>query len=127
MSQEETERISSVLRLLAESLDARWTDGAQVGAALREFGKMARLRIPAYGVLPLSDDQLFDSIDAIAVKHLSLAVAREAMKAAVERVEPLASRDEIEVAVDHVCAILNLAYFNAGLAFGVTLSDLKSL
>jgi hypothetical protein len=70
---------------------------------------------------------LFDAIDAIAVKHLDLAAAREEMNAAVVRVEPLASRDEIEVAVDRVCAVLNVAYFNAGLAFGVTLSDLRSL
>ena len=46
---------------------------------------------------------------------------------ALARIEPLASRDEIEVAVDHVCAVLNIAYFNAGLAFGVTLADLRSL
>lgn len=128
MSHDKAERISSLLRLLAESLDARRTsDRPQVGTALREFGRLARLQIPAYGVLPLSNDQLFDAIDAIAVKHLNLAAAREEMNAAVARVEPSASRDEIEVAVDQVCAVLNVAYFNAGLAFGVTLSDLKSL
>ena len=128
MSHEGTERISPLLKLLVDSLDARRSqDHPEVAAALRELGTMARLQIPARGVLPLSDDQLFDAIDAIAVKHLNLAAAREEMNAAVARVEPLATRDEIEVAVDHVCAVLNVAYFNAGLAFGVTLADLKSL
>ena len=88
---------------------------------------MARLQIPARGVLPYSDDQLFDAIDDVAVKHLSLAAAREQLTVALSRIEPLASRDEIEVAVDHLSAVLNIAYFNAGLAFGVTLADLRSL
>ncbi len=128
MSHEGTERVSSLLKLLVESLEARRNPEApEVPLALVELGKLARLQIPARGVLPFSDDQLFDAIDAIAVKHLNLAAAREEMNAAVARVEPLASRDEIEVAVDHVCAVLNVAYFNAGLAFGVTLADLKSL
>jgi hypothetical protein len=128
MSHEGTERVSSLLKLLVESLEARRNPEApEVALALVELGKLARLQIPARGVLPFSDDQLFDAIDAIAVKHLNLAAAREEMNSAVARVEPLASRDEIEVAVDHVCAVLNVAYFNAGLAFGVTLADLKSL
>ena len=128
MSHDGMERICSLLRLLAESLDARKSpDQPQVGAALREFGKLARLQIPAGGVLPLSNDQLFDAIDGIAVKHLNLKAAREELEVVLARLEPLASRDEIEVAVDHVCAVLNIAYFNAGLAFGVTLADLKSL
>ena len=128
MSHEGTERVSSLLKLLAESLEARRNpEHPEVALALIELGRLARLQIPARGVLPLSDDQLFDAIDAVAVKHLNLAAAREAMNTAVARIEPLEARDEIEVAVDHVCAILNVAYFNAGLAFGVTLSDLKSL
>ena len=128
MTHQGTERVSSLLRLLAESLDARRSpDHPQVAAALLEFGKMARLQIPVRGVLPLSNDQLFDAIDGVAVKHLNLAAVREQLTVGLARVEPLAARDEIEVALDQVCAILNIAYFNAGLAFGVTLADLKSL
>ena len=128
MSTNEAGRISPLLRLLVESLDARRNpDHPEIAAALCAFGQLARLQIPARGVFPLSDDQMFDTIDAIAIKHLDLAGAREALDATLARVEPPVSRDDIEVAVDHLCAVLNVAYFNAGLAFGVTLDDLKSL
>jgi hypothetical protein len=128
MTPEETERISSLLKLVAESLDARRNpEDPAVALALMELGKLARLQIPARGVLPLSDDRLFDAIDSVAVKHLNLAVAREELNVALSRVDTLSSRNEIEVAVDHICAVLNIAYFNAGLAFGITLADLKSL
>ena len=128
MSHEGMDRISPLLRLLAESLDARRNpDHPEVTAALCEFGKLTRLQIPARGVLPLSNDQLFDSIDGVAIKHLNLEGAREELNAVLARVAPLSSKDEIEVAVDQLCAVLNVAYFNAGLAFGVTLADLRSL
>ena len=128
MGHDGAERISPLLKLLAESLDARRNpDHPEVGAALCEFGKLARLQIPARGVLPLSNDQLFDAIDSVAVTYLNLAAAREQLDAALAEVEALSSRDVIEVAVDRVCAVMNIAYFNAGLAFGVTLADLKSL
>ena len=121
------EHLSPLLRLLAEAHDARSSaDYPQVGAALSELGRLARLQIPTRGVLPLSDDQLFDAIDAVAAKHLDLGTVRQALDAALAAVQPAASRDEIEVAVDHLCAVLNVVYFNAGLAFGVTLADLKS-
>ena len=122
------ERISPLLRLLAEALDARGEAGQpQSGAALCELGQLARIRIPVRGALPLSDDQLFNEVDGIAIKYLDLGAVRAALDASLRQVEPPTSRDDIEVAVDHLCAVLNVAYFNAGLAFGVTLADLKSL
>jgi len=125
---EATERIAPLPRLLADALDARGShDQPQAGAALCELGQVARLRIPVRGVLPLSDDQLFDEIDRVAVEHFELAAVRQTLDATLAGVESLATRDEIEVAVDHLCAVLNVAYFHAGLAFGVTLADLKSL
>jgi hypothetical protein len=125
---EPTERISPLLRLLAEALDARTNaDYPRVGAALTELGYLARLQIPVRGVLPLSDDHLFNAIDEIASKHLDLSGVRQALDAALTAIQPAATRDEIEVAVEHLCAVLNVTYFNAGLAFGVTLADLKSL
>ena len=128
MAETTPERIAPLLRLLAEALDARGgPDQPNSGAALREFGQLARLRIPVCGVLPLSDDQLFNEVDKVAIAHLDLNAIRQTVDAALSRVELLSARDEIENAVDHLCAVLNVAYFNAGLAFGVTLADLKSL
>jgi hypothetical protein len=125
---ESTERISPLLRLLVEALDARTNvDHPRIGAALAELGELARLQIPVRGVLPLADDQLFDAIDKVAVKHLGLDAVRQSLDEALRAVQPLATRDEIEVATDHLCALLNVVYFNAGLAFGVTLADLRSL
>ena len=103
------------------------TDHPDIGKALHAFGQIARLQIPAGGVFPLSNDQLFDAIDGVAVTHLDLGGAREALDAALAQVEGLSTRDEIEVAVNHLSAVLNVAYFHAGLAFGVTLADLRSL
>ena len=128
MAEPTPERISPLLRLLADALNARrGTDDPQAGAMLCEFGQLARLQIPIRGALPLSDDQLFNEIDMVAIKHLDLAGARKALDEALTQVDPLATRDEIEVAVDHLCAVLNIAYFHAGLAFGVALADLRSL
>lgn len=128
MSEATAERIAPLLRLLADALDARSSqDQPQAGAALCELGQIARLQIPVRGALPLSDDQLFNAIDSVAVKHFDLAAIRKTLDATLARVELQATRDEIEVAVDHLCAVLNIAYFHAGLAFGVTLADLKSL
>lgn len=128
MAESTSERISPLLRLLAEALDARGVaEQPNPGAALCELGRLARLRIPVRGVLPLADDQLFNEIDRIAIDYLDLGAIRRNLDAQLARVAPLSARDEIEVAVDHLCAVLNVAYFNAGLAFGVTLADLKSL
>ena len=122
------ERISPLLRLLAEALDARDEAGQPPsGAALCELGQLARIRIPVRGALPLSDDQLFNEVDGVATKYFDLGAAREALDTALKQVEAPSTRDELEVAVDNLCAVLNVAYFNAGLAFGVTLADLKSL
>lgn len=127
MSDQIRHQISPLLRLLADALDAREGTRDTQGAALRELGALARLQIPIRGVLPLADDQLFNAIDSVAIRHLDLGGVRETLNAALARVEPLAARDEIEVAVDHLCAVLNVVYFNAGLAFGVTLDDLKTV
>ena len=128
MSAPATTNIAPLLRLLAEALDARHCgDHPTAGSALSEFGRLARLQIPIHGALPLSDDQLFDAIDGVAVRHFDLGATRHALDAAVAQIEPLPTRDEIEVAIDHLCAVLNVVYFHAGLAFGVTLADLKSL
>lgn len=127
MPQHEKQRTVPLLRLLVEALEARQSpEHPAVAAALYELGRLARLQIPAHGALPLSDDQLFNAVDKIAAKHLDLDGARDALDVALANVHPLSSRDGIEVAIAQFAAVLNVAYFHAGLAFGVTLSDLRS-
>lgn len=75
----------------------------------------------------MSEDQLFDEIDNVATKHFDLGGVRATLDAALAKIESLRERDEIEVAIEHLCAVLNTAYFDAGLAFGITFADLKSL
>jgi hypothetical protein len=128
MSDLDTPRVPALLRLLAEALESRAAASQpSAGAALLDLSQLARLSIPVRGVLPLSDDKLFDEIDVVGTRHFQLAEARQAVDAALARLEPLSSRDEIEVAVDHLSAVLNIVYFNAGLSFGITLADLKSV
>jgi hypothetical protein len=126
MSDARSARIAPLLALLAEALEAG-TDSSWAGnpAALVALGQLARLHIPVRGVLPLTDDQLFNAIDVVGAKHFDLAAVRTAVDSALRQVEPFSSRDEIEVAVDHLCAVLNVTYFHAGLAFGITFSDLR--
>lgn len=127
MAEPGSNRIAPLLRLLADSLETRTGGDGTAGAVIRELGQLARLRIPIRGVLPLSDDQMFDDVDEIAIRYLDLAAIRENLDAALRGVEPFATREEIEVGVDHLSSVLNVAYFNAGLAFGITLADLERL
>src|SRR5688500_11142907 len=118
MSHTNIARISPLLALLQGALDARASDnGHQDGAALVALGKLARVRIPLRGVLPMSDDQLFDAIDDVGMRHFDLEPIKQAVDRALSQIEPASSRDEIEVAIDHLCAVLNILYFDAGLAF----------
>lgn len=127
MSPRRAGAISPLLILIAEALDAQpREDRPHEGEALRALGALARLHIPARGVLAPAEDALYNAIDQIAMSHLDLAVPRKALGTALVSVEPYTKRDEIEAAVNHLSAVLDVAYFNAGLAFGVTFADLKS-
>ena len=126
MSSRRAGGLSPLLLLMVEALDARHDkDRPDEGKALRELGALARIKVPARGVLAPTEDELYNAIDQIAMRHLSLGVPRKALGAALLGVEPFAKRDEIEVAVNHLCAVLDVAYFNAGLAFGVTLAEFR--
>jgi hypothetical protein len=128
MSEPNIARISPLLALLQEALDSRSSGGdPQEGAALVALGQLARLRIPLRGALPMSDDQLFNAIDDVGVRHFDLGPIKEAVNRALSQIEPSSTRDEIEVSIDHLCAVLNVVYFDAGLAFGITLADLRSV
>jgi hypothetical protein len=128
MSPRRAGAISPLLVLIAEALAAdRRQERPGEGAALRELGALARVQVPARGVLAPSDDALYNAIDQIAMSHLDLGIPRKALGAALAGVEPFTKRDEIEVAVNHLSAVLDVAYFNAGLAFGVTFADLRTI
>lgn len=117
-----------LVRVLAEALEGRQQEGSRrQAAAVRDLGRLARVQVLLHGVLPQSDDDLYNAIDRIAIKHLDLGGVRATLDSALADIEGVTRRDEIEVAVDHLIAVLNLTYFSAGLAFGVTLADLKSL
>jgi hypothetical protein len=128
MSEQRIARISPLLVLLQEALDARAGGSVpEEGVALVALGQLARLHIPVRGVLPMSDDQLFNAVDDIGMRHFDLGAIKQAVDRALSQIEQPSTRDEIEVAIDHLCAVLNVVYFDAGLAFGITLADLRSL
>lgn len=120
--------ISPLLVIIADALDA---DGRRErpgeGTALRAFGALARVQIPARGVFAPIENELYAAIDGIANEHLDLATLRKAFGSALVGIEPLTKLDEIEVAANEFCAVSDIAYFNAGLAFGITLAELRSV
>jgi hypothetical protein len=56
-------------------------------------------------------------------RHLDLRKPRKEFFGATATVEPFSKRDEIESAANHFQTVSELAYFYAGLAFGVTFAD----
>ena len=94
--------------------------------ALRAFGELALVQIPRRGVFAPADGELYSPIATIADRHLGLRVSRTAFLDATAAVEPFARRDEIQSAANDFQTVSDLAYFYAGLAFGVTFADLRS-
>lgn len=120
--------LSPLLILVIEALEAQvGKDRQREGDALRAFGELARVQIPARGVLAPTENELYQAMDRIATTYLGLSNPRKAFRAALASVEPFAKRDEIECVVNQLRAVSDIAYFNAGLAFGVTFADLKSI
>jgi hypothetical protein len=128
MSPRRAGAISPLLVIIAEALDA---DGRRErpgeGAALRAFGALARVQIPARGIFAPIDDELYSAIDRIAADHLEMAALRKALGNTLVTIEPFTKRDEIESVVNEFCAVSDIAYFNAGLAFGITFAELRSM
>lgn len=113
-----------IVRLLIEALEEQESkDRPGEAAALRAFGELALVQMPSRGVLAPNDDELYDAIDRIARKHLELRIASKEFYRATGAVEPFTKRDEIESAANHFRTVSDVAYFYAGLAFGVTLAD----
>lgn len=120
--------LSPLLVVLIEALETQNSkDRPGEADALRAFGELARVHIPTRGVLAPIENELYQAVDRIATKHLRLATARKALIAALAGVEPFSRRDEIESAADTFRSVSDVAYFNLGLALGVTFADLRAI
>jgi hypothetical protein len=91
--------------------------------ALTELTTLAIRKIPARGIFDPAvhgEPELFAAIESVAIRHLALATARTAWRAAIDEAElPFAKRDHLERAAQHVLDISETTYFYAGLAFGL--------
>ena len=96
-------------------------------AALAAFGQWALIRVPAQGVLAPDDPHSLTAIQQIARRHLQLDGARAEVKEALSAIEPFEARDSIESAYNHLQSVYDDAYYYAGLACGITLTNLDGL
>jgi hypothetical protein len=91
--------------------------------AFTELTKLALKKVPARGLFDPAvrgEPDLFAAIDGVAVRHLSLADARQAWRGALDASGlPFARRDELERAAHQVQDASDTVYFYAGLAFGL--------
>jgi hypothetical protein len=91
--------------------------------AFTELTTLAVRKIPARGLFDPAvrgEPELFDAIEAVAVRHLALANARAAWRGALDSAElTFSRRDEVERAAQRVQDISETTYFYAGLAFGL--------
>lgn len=118
--------LAPLLCLLIEALKEEETkDRPGEAAALRAFGELALIQVPSRGALAPNDDELYDAIDRIARKHLGLRKASKEFHRATGAIEPFTKRDEVESAANHIRAVSDMAYFYAGLAFGITMMTIK--
>jgi hypothetical protein len=114
--------LAPLLSLLIEALKEQETnDRPGEAAALRAFGELALIQVPSRGALAPNDDELYNAIDRIARKHLGLRKASKEFHRATGEIEPFTKRDEVESAANHIRAVSDMAYFYAGLAFGITM------
>lgn len=120
MSPRRAEGISPLLVFIAEALDTQQKQRPREGEALRALGELARVEVFARGVFAPSEDALYQAIERIATTYLGLGKARKELGDALIAVQPFKRQDEIQDAVNHLCDVLDRAYFNAGLAFGLT-------
>lgn len=116
--------IPPLLRHLIEVLKEHESrDRPGEAAALHALGQLAVVQIPSRGVFAPNEGELQGAIERIAKEHLGLKGPRKEFFRATAAVEPFVKRDEIESAASHLQTVSDLAYFYAGLAFGVTFAD----
>jgi hypothetical protein len=108
-----------------EDAEGREIRGA--AKALREFGDLAVWVLPIHGLFVPNNEDVATTVDRVAQQHLDLEAARREFKKALSVVEEFARRDPIESAHNHVRAASEEAYFYAGLAFGLTFAEFRSL
>ena len=111
----------SALRQLVQAAETECPHGH--AAALRELTVLALNKVPSRGIFDPSvrgEHELFAAIDGVARRHLELADARAAWRAALERASlTLEVQDDIEHAALQVQTASDTAYFYAGLAFAL--------
>jgi hypothetical protein len=92
-------------------------------ATLIDLARIIVVAVPVRGVLAPGDD-LCNEIDRVAQRHLHRREADQQFRAAVARVDDLASRDAIETAHGRLVGVSEVAHYYAGLAAGITLAAL---
>lgn len=117
-------RIPAMLEALVEAVEQQQIDNAAGAArALRAFGELAAVELPARGVLGIDDrGDLSKAIQDIADEHLGFAPPRRRFFGGIETVAETELRLRIEDAAGELRAISDQAHFYLGLSFGVTLA-----
>lgn len=103
--------------------DSGGSDITGVAAALQDLGGLALWALPIHGVFVPNNNDVDVIITRIASEHLGLKEARREFSDSLNSVELFERRDPIETAHNHVHTVSEAAYYYAGLAFGVTLTD----
>lgn len=107
--------------------DAEGRDVKGAAKALREFGDLALWVVPVHGLFVPNNDEVSTVVDRIAQQYMHLGEARRELKEALSVVVEFAQREPIESALNHVRSASEEAYFYAGLAFGLTFAEFRSL
>lgn len=96
-----------------------------VAAALLDLGELAAWAVPVNGVFVPNHNDVSTEIERVARAHLQFDVARREFAKALARVKDATARDDIESAHIHLRSVSDEAHFYAGVAFGVSISQLS--
>ena len=103
--------------------DSEGADIRGAAEALRRLGELALWALPIHGVLVPNNNDVAVEITKVANQHLGLKEARREFTDALSAIEAFEHRDHIESANNHIQTVSDVAYYYAGLAFGLTLAD----
>lgn len=96
-------------------------------AALRDLGRWALVYVPSHGVLAPSEDDGYKAIQEIATRHLQYRKAHAAWSKALRAIESVEQRNDVENAQNWMQSESDNAYYYAGLACGITLTDMATI